>query len=161
MISSRQIEANRRNAQQSTGPRTPEGRAAVRNNAVTHALTAQNAVVPDESKEEFDEFFAAFEAEYQPAGPTETLLLTQMAMDAWRLHAMETAFFELAMQNYAKFFAEEHKNTTPHQFHAYIFREDARGSDVLSRLGRYESRIHQPAPTHASPRPRSASLPHI
>ena len=95
MISDRQLEANRRNAQHSTGPQTPEGRAAVRNNAVTHGLTAQNAVLPDESKEEFDALFATFEAEYQPAGPTETLLLTQIVMDAWRLRclrSMETAF---------------------------------------------------------------------
>jgi hypothetical protein len=146
MISDRQLEANRRNAQHSTGPQTPEGRAAVRNNAVTHALTAQNAVLPDESKEEFDAFFAAFEAEYQPAGPTETLLLTQIVMDAWRLQrirSMETAFFELAMSDCSKSFAEEYKDTTPHKFHAHVFRQDTWNADVLSRLGRYESRIHR------------------
>ena len=46
MISEKQLDANRRNAQLSTGPQTPEGRAAVRNNALTHGLTAQYAVMP-------------------------------------------------------------------------------------------------------------------
>ena len=36
MASQLQIDANRQNAQKSTGPKTPEGKAAVRRNAVTH-----------------------------------------------------------------------------------------------------------------------------
>ena len=49
MISEKQLDANRRNAQLSTGPQTPEGRAAVRHNALTHGLTAQYAVLPQEN----------------------------------------------------------------------------------------------------------------
>ena len=43
MPSQRQIDANRRNAQHSTGPRTPEGRAAVGLNALRHGLSAQTS----------------------------------------------------------------------------------------------------------------------
>jgi len=55
MISERQLNANRRNAQFSTGPRTPEGRAAVAHNALRHGLTPQTAVLPNEDPEEFGE----------------------------------------------------------------------------------------------------------
>ena len=55
MISERQLNANRRNAQFSTGPRTPEGRAAVAHNALRHGLTSQTAVLPNEDPEEFGE----------------------------------------------------------------------------------------------------------
>jgi len=41
MATDRQIAANRKNAQKSTGPKTPEGRAAVRLNGVKHGLTAK------------------------------------------------------------------------------------------------------------------------
>ena len=41
MATEKQFEANRQNAQKSTGPKTPEGRAAVRLNGVKHGLTAE------------------------------------------------------------------------------------------------------------------------
>jgi hypothetical protein len=44
MSSQKQVDANRLNAQKSTGPRTPEGRAAVRLNGVTHSLSAKTLV---------------------------------------------------------------------------------------------------------------------
>jgi hypothetical protein len=50
MLSQRQIDANRRNAQFSTGPRTPEGRAAVGLNALRHGLSAQTSVLPGETR---------------------------------------------------------------------------------------------------------------
>ena len=45
MATEKQFEANRLNAQKSTGPRTPEGRAAVRLNGVKHGLTAETIVL--------------------------------------------------------------------------------------------------------------------
>ena len=46
MATEKQIAANRLNAQKSTGPKTPEGRAAVRLNGVKHGLTAETLVLP-------------------------------------------------------------------------------------------------------------------
>jgi hypothetical protein len=58
MISERQQEANRRNAAKSHGPTTPEGRAAVRMNALKHGLIAAENVLPTEDKLEFEQFRA-------------------------------------------------------------------------------------------------------
>jgi hypothetical protein len=46
MTSQRKIEANRRNAQKSTGPKTQEGKDKVKLNALTHGLTAQTVSLP-------------------------------------------------------------------------------------------------------------------
>src|SRR5947208_1307226 len=45
MASARQVEANRRNAQRSTGPRTPAGKARSRRNALKDGLTASTLLL--------------------------------------------------------------------------------------------------------------------
>ena len=53
MTSQKQIEANRRNAQKSSGPKTIQGRSISRMNALKHGLLAEQVVVPGEDFEEF------------------------------------------------------------------------------------------------------------
>jgi hypothetical protein len=48
MASIKQIEANRSNARNGTGPRTAEGKARSSRNALTQGLTAQEIVIPGE-----------------------------------------------------------------------------------------------------------------
>lgn len=54
MATEAQILANRRNAQKSTGPRTPQGKAAVSQNAVKHGLLARQDVINLESQADFE-----------------------------------------------------------------------------------------------------------
>ena len=157
MPSQRQLNANRRNAQLSTGPRTPEGRAAVGLNALRHGLTAQTAVLPNESPEEFQQLLDAFLAEYQPAGPTETLLVEQMAMAAWRLRrmrALETGLFSLRMSQLPR---DENAATLDPSSRAFAY--DASGSRAIESLSRYETRIERSfyRALHEFDRLRSAS----
>ncbi len=53
MTSQKQIEANRRNAQKSSGPKTAQGRSISRMNALKHGLLAEQVIVPGEDFEEF------------------------------------------------------------------------------------------------------------
>lgn len=91
MSTEKQITANRLNALKSTGPRTPEGRAAVRLNGVKHGLTAQTLVLKGESEADFHALLDSLEAEHQPTTPTEELLVAQMAMATWRLRRLYNA----------------------------------------------------------------------
>src|SRR3984957_10635651 len=84
MASIKQVEANRRNSQKSTGPRTPEGKASVRLNALRHGLCARTTVLPAENAEEFQQLCADLETEWQPQGRTEQYLLEQMAVAQWK-----------------------------------------------------------------------------
>ncbi len=57
MASHKQIDANRRNAARSTGPKSPEGKAIVSRNATRHGLTSSRAIIlPDEDPQEFHDF---------------------------------------------------------------------------------------------------------
>ena len=91
MASQLQIDANRQNAQKSSGPKTPAGKAAVSQNAMTHGLTAQLACINGEDMDEFDETRQSFENELKPIGPLQTLLLQQIVMAAYHraLHELQ------------------------------------------------------------------------
>jgi hypothetical protein len=51
MSSARKAAANRQNALKSTGPKTPDGKAAVRLNALRHGLLSQEILLPGEDEE--------------------------------------------------------------------------------------------------------------
>lgn len=85
MASERQIEANKLNAQRSTGPRTWQGKARVASNALKHGLTGKRIVLPNEDPEEFDDLRNAFREELAPQGALEEMLVDEIAADAWRL----------------------------------------------------------------------------
>ncbi|HYR55988.1 MAG TPA: hypothetical protein VEM39_07710, partial [Myxococcaceae bacterium] len=79
MTSLRQVEANRRNALKSTGPRSANGKHASRRNALRHGFTAETVIEPLENLEEYREFEAAILAEYLPQTPVEQELVLRLA----------------------------------------------------------------------------------
>ena len=56
MTTPAKVEANRRNARKSTGPRTLVGKARSSKNAVRHGLLSRDVLLPDEDPEQFDTF---------------------------------------------------------------------------------------------------------
>jgi hypothetical protein len=88
-VSDKQLAANRRNAQLSTGPRTPEGKARSRWNALKHGVLAQ-AVIPEplqpyESRQQFDHLLATLRQELAPQSAIEEMLVETIAACYWRL----------------------------------------------------------------------------
>ena len=51
MTSAKKAQANRQNALKSTGPKTPEGKANVRQNALKHGLLAQEVLLSEDDEE--------------------------------------------------------------------------------------------------------------
>ena len=92
MSSIRQIEANRRNAQNSTGPRSSEGKAVSRFNALKSGIDAQSQVIPGEDAAAFDALACDYHREWRPATPLEVFLVDAMIRADWqlrRLHRVE------------------------------------------------------------------------
>ncbi len=89
MTSAAQVLANHSNAQKSTGPRTPEGKAVVAQNAVKHGLLAKEVVIKGEDPGEFEFYREQMLAELAPAGQMESLLAHRIVGLAWRLRRAE------------------------------------------------------------------------
>ena len=110
-ISQRKLQANRLNAQKSTGPRTPEGKAVCSLNALTHGLRARKAVMVIEDRQAFDALCQELHEQWQPLTPSEIHMVEQMAVSRWKSARMEnlvssmnlqSAFIHLSFQDIAR-----------------------------------------------------------
>jgi hypothetical protein len=91
MATAAQIEANRRNAKKSTGPKTEEGKARVRCNAFKHGLRARAImpVLPQENPRELEERTQQYLSDLQPRSAIELDLIRQAARLAYRIERAE------------------------------------------------------------------------
>ena len=105
MTSFRQIEANRRNAIRSTGPRTEEGKRQTRRNAVRHGLCAETVVDSSRMSRTTRAFEAAVIADYDAQTAVERELVLRLASLLWRLRratAIETDLLSDPGRNIAR-----------------------------------------------------------
>ena len=109
MTTARQIAANRRNAQLSTGPKTAAGKDIVKINALKHGLLAASPLLPDEDSEEYDSFRQAVFEELQPVGAMEAILVVRLVSLAWRLHRLACVETGIISHDYHDRIAERAK----------------------------------------------------
>src|SRR5437879_2850786 len=155
MATLKQIEANRRNALLSTGPKTTEGKAAVRLNALRHGLRAHTVVLPGENPEKFQQLCDDLEAEWQPQTRTEQLYVEQMAVSQWKLRRMEIGEVSLLVQKFGA------KNQIPlvdrlWQAESRLERSFTRAQRELERLQKSRPRQTSDQPAEAAPAPQPA-----
>ena len=85
LISEKQHQANRQNAQHSTGPKSPEGKDAIRFNALTYGLRTRSTVLPNENAADYSRLWDELEADWQPQTRTERCYLETMVTSQWLL----------------------------------------------------------------------------
>ncbi len=86
-VTPRMAEANQKNAQNSTGPRTPEGKRRVRYNAVKHGLYGQPCmdfmVAVHENPAEYRQIRAGYKQSFHPFTDAQEMLVDDLAMLRW------------------------------------------------------------------------------
>jgi hypothetical protein len=85
IISDQQHEANLKNAQQSSGPKSPQGKAAVRFNALTYGLRTRATILERENPADYSRLWDETEADWQPQNRTERCYLETMVTSQWLL----------------------------------------------------------------------------
>jgi hypothetical protein len=151
MASDAQTRANQANATHSTGPRTPEGKAVSRFNALTHGITAEHVVLPDEDPNEFAALKEDLYAELQPAGELEAMQADLFAAYAWRLRRamrVEKGIFTREVYNQIA----KNASDTAHRLISYpddhsagrlldILDAPDRGEPVINDRGAYDAAV--------------------
>src|SRR3982074_592577 len=89
MPSQKKIQANRSNAMKRTRPKTPQGKARVSENAVTHGLSSQKAVLRGEDGAEYERLRVDVFAHRKPVGAAEERMAVQMVSFLWQLARLD------------------------------------------------------------------------
>jgi len=88
MATQPQIHANRKNAQKSTGPRSAEGKAKSRFNALKSGLHARSQVIPGEDPAELEALAQDYREEFTPKSPSEMVLVDSLIAGDWQLRRL-------------------------------------------------------------------------
>ena len=91
MATINQINANRQNAQKSTGPKTQAGKDRTRFNALTHGLRAESVILPGEDQSKFDQLLERLCNSWNPQDDMEKGLVEQIAVNQWKLARLDRA----------------------------------------------------------------------
>src|SRR5690606_5914286 len=95
--SQKKREANRRNAQRSTGPKTPEGKAAASGNSRRHGLYSGTMLLSIEDDDDYNRILHGLRDFYQPANFEESYVIEMVAQQRHRLlrhAALETGYLD-------------------------------------------------------------------
>lgn len=87
--SAAQFAANQANSARSTGPKTEEGKARSRGNALKHGLTGDGVVIPEGDVAEVERLSRAYSAELHAGGEVERTLTHRMAVLTVRMKRSE------------------------------------------------------------------------
>ncbi len=153
------IVANWRNSQKSTGPHTPQRKAAVSQNALKHGLSTDRTVIKSESQEAFDIHRTQLLEELAPETPIESMLAERIASVSWRLRRAEnfqnhtidalgtpktgplTKLHQSLLANYAPDTQTDPDEPDPELALGRMLIKDFSNSRVLEKLLMYERRI--------------------
>jgi hypothetical protein len=132
MSSLRQIEANRRNAQLSTGPITEEGKKKSRRNALRHGLAAETVIDAFEDADDYAAFEMAVTADYDAPSAVERELVLRLASLLWRLRrvtAIEAGLFKEQARQLLGFRQGQRGRVRISRLCPKVIAENSRGED--------------------------------
>jgi len=142
-ISPEQLEANRRNAQKSTGPKTEAGKANARFNARRHGLTGQFYCMSAQDQDAYQTFETNLLTDLKPVGHYENQIAISIIQDHWRMNRSRATEFNLYGRGHdqrADSVDAPNENTHAATTMAETCRDDHR---IFANIALYETRLHR------------------
>jgi ribosomal protein L13E len=124
MSSQAQIDANRKNAQLSTGPTSEAGKAKSSLNAVKSGLTGRTVLLPGDDAAAYQGHVDRIFAQWQPFDDNERSLTQTLADTEWRLlriPSLEAGIYALGRLEFKEKFAEEPEAVRASLIEAHTF----------------------------------------
>ena len=143
MSSDAQIHSNQVNAQLSTGPKTPEGKAKSSLNAVKTGLTGRTVLLPGDDAIAYRSHIQRFFDQHKPATEAEETLIQSVADTEWRLlriPSLEMGIYALGRIELAARFDQEDAAVRDALIEAQIFLTYQK---QLNNLGIQEGRLRK------------------
>ena len=109
MSTHRQIEANRRNAQKSTGPTSVTGKAVSSMNALKSGIHAKSLVLPSEKLADLEQLIDDYYQRHNPDSPEARLYLDEVIHCEWLLRRYRTAETQMWQYQAQSAYADEQK----------------------------------------------------
>jgi hypothetical protein len=148
MSSQSKIDANRENAKKSTGPRSPQGKAASSRNSLRHGLCAEKYLLLDEDPAAYTALVADHYQRFRPVGEAEEYLVLRIANNQWRLHRAGSIDTQIHREGVAIIvhinpqFSQEQRDAQS-QHCGSAFMDDCHRTQSLLKLQRYEAALER------------------
>jgi hypothetical protein len=143
MSTTAQVAANQKNAQLSTGPTSPDGKAKSSLNAVKTGLTGRTVLLPGDDAAAYQGHVASFFADHQPVGDEEQRLVQSIADTQWRLQripSLEFGIYAVGRLEFADLYPQEDPQVRIGLIEAKVFLSYQR---QLNNLSIQESRLRR------------------
>lgn len=131
----KQLAANRKNAKASTGPKTAEGKAISKYNALKHGLLSKEALLDDENEVDLANLGKKLRTELTPETELELVLVDRITANVWRLRRV--------MQIEREMIEDDRKNSFGGKTLGSAVSYDFMHHDTYGKLIRYENSIER------------------
>ncbi|MEZ5402860.1 MAG: SEC-C domain-containing protein [Bryobacteraceae bacterium] len=144
MATAAQAAANRANARRSTGPRTPEGKAASAANGVRHGFRSQSVLLPSDDPAEYQALIDQLTEHFEinPKDLTAARFVREMADAEWRLRRART-HQEAALAAKVAEIAAAGLNPNPHEVEYNAHEDLLANSTYFRQLIRFEEKFER------------------
>jgi hypothetical protein len=145
MATEAQIAANRRNAQKSTGPRTPEGKARSSRNALRHGLASisPHSFLTVEDKSAFERMLHGYILTYEPNHADEVDLVTDAVFCKWRQQRLWSTEAQLVEMTIAEQQHDLQRKLPKANAAAHVANATRHCSEENRLNRRYEAQLHR------------------
>jgi len=140
MSTQKQTEANKNNAQQSTGPKTDEGKAVSKYNAIKHGLLSKEVLLEGEDEAILIEIGKRLRTELGPQTELELVLVDRITANVWRLRRVMKIEREMMDDDR---FTTDYLGKTTEKTLGEALSYDFANNDTYGKLIRYEASIER------------------